>query len=38
MEKDQQLNYIVGKYSLIVRLQDSKLLLRASSELPEKEY
>ena len=38
MEKDQQLNCIVDKYSLTVRLQDSKLLLRASSELTGKEY
>ena len=37
MEKDQQLNCVVDKYSLTVRLQDSKLL-RASSELTEKEY
>ena len=38
MEKDQQLNCIVGKYTLTVLHQDSKLLLRASSELTEKEY
>lgn len=38
MEKGQQLNCIVDKYSLTVRLQDNKLLLRASSELTEKEY